>query len=200
MLIIIIWYAQHLGHAIELTLTPGGCASICYRGAIDDIGGTDTMDEGAEEEYGDGNGHDANTELILEVGSDTVLPGGETSKVEDVVGAEVELELRSCWTRVRRTWMNSSSNKLDNGSGGAGAEPEPELTEGLLTPAKLMPSCPEVVEGGRTTWAAELEVEAVIDVGNERCERLTVEYGRLDKRVVPWPRPAPLRGIEEPAL
>ena len=78
------------------------------------------------------------------------LPGGETSKVEDVVGTKVELELRSCWTRVRRTWINSSTNKLDNFSSGAGAESEPKLTEGLLTPAKLMPSCPEVVEGGGT--------------------------------------------------
>ena len=153
------------------------------------------MDEGAEEEYGDGNDHDVDTELILEVGSDTVLPGGETSKVEDVVGTKVELELRSCWTRVRRTWINSSTNELDNCSGGAGAESEPKLTEGVLAPAKLMPRCPEVVKGGGTAWAAELEVEAV--VGNERWGRLTVEYGRLEERVVPRPRPAPLRGIEK---
>ena len=101
----------------------------------------------------------------------TVLPGGKTSKVEDVVGTKVELELRSCWTRVQRTWINSSTNKLDNCNSGAGAESEPKLTEGSLTPAKLMPSCPDVVEGDGTAWAAGLEVEAV--VSNERWERLT---------------------------
>ena len=40
--------------------------------AIDEIGGTHTMEEGAEEEYGDGNDHNVDTELILEVGSDSV--------------------------------------------------------------------------------------------------------------------------------
>ena len=91
--------------------------------------------------------------------------------------------------------MNSSTNKFDNCSGEVGAEPELKLTVGLLTPAKLMLSCPEVVKGDGTAWAAELE--AVVVVGSKQQ---TVEYGRLEEQVVLRQRPAPLRGIEVPAL
>ena len=61
-----------------------------------------------------------------------MIPGSETSEAENVVGAKVELELCSCLTRVWRTWMNSSTNKLDNCSSGTGTEVESKLAGVLI--------------------------------------------------------------------